>query len=103
MVGYRMPRPKQFAPDRVLARVMELDGAKGEAAASMAVIVEVSGIGQHSIYNEFGGKRDLYLKALDLFASKDGAVLMPILEEKGRVRDFLRRTFDEVVDLAMKD
>ncbi|WP_018656308.1 TetR/AcrR family transcriptional regulator [Actinomadura flavalba] len=62
-----MARTKEFDPDAVLHRAMELFWARGYEATTMADLVEHLGIGRASIYATFGGKRDLYLKAYDRY------------------------------------
>ncbi|MEW2358350.1 TetR family transcriptional regulator [Spirillospora sp. NPDC029432] len=71
-----MARTKEFDPDAVLRRAMDLFRERGCENTSMADLVEHLGIGRASIYATFGGKRDLYLKALARYREiTDGAVL----------------------------
>lgn len=62
-----MARPKEFDPDVVLDRALELFWERGYDATSMADLVEHLGIGRASLYATFGSKHDLYLKALDRY------------------------------------
>lgn len=62
-----MARTKEFDPDAVLQRAVELFWRKGYAATSMADLVEHLGIARASIYGTFGGKRALYLKAYERY------------------------------------
>ncbi len=98
-----MARPKEFDPDDVLARVMDQFWVHGYDATSMDDLVRAAGIGRQSLYDTFGGKRQLYLAALDRFASQDGAALLEILARSAPIRDVLRAMFDTLVDISVKD
>lgn len=62
-----MARTKEFDPDAVLQRALELFWRRGYEATSMADLVQHLGIGRASIYATFGNKHELYLKALDRY------------------------------------
>ncbi|PSR18913.1 TetR/AcrR family transcriptional regulator [filamentous cyanobacterium CCP3] len=59
---------KQFDPEIALAGAMEVFWARGYEAASLAELLEHMGIGKKSLYDTFGNKRSLFLKALDHYA-----------------------------------
>jgi TetR/AcrR family transcriptional regulator, transcriptional repressor for nem operon len=60
-------RTKEFDPDAALQDALELFWERGYEATSMADLVEHLGVARASIYATFGGKRELYLKALDRY------------------------------------
>lgn len=62
-----MSRTKEFDPDAVLQRALELFWERGYEATSMADLVEHLGIARASIYATFGDKHSLYLRALDRY------------------------------------
>lgn len=71
-----MARTKEFDPDAVLDRALDLFWRRGYEATSMADLVEALGIARASIYGTFGGKHDLYLAALGRYQrARDGQVL----------------------------
>ncbi len=71
-----MARTKEFDPDAVLQKALELFWERGYEATSIADLVEHLGIARASIYATFGGKHDLYLKAFDHYAqSRDSAIV----------------------------
>jgi TetR/AcrR family transcriptional regulator, transcriptional repressor for nem operon len=98
-----MARPKEFDPDIVLDQVMDLFWERGYEGASMDDIVRASGIGRQSLYNEFGGKREIYLAALDRFAATDGGALFPLIERDGPIRKVLRELLENVIDVTIED
>ncbi|RDI66173.1 TetR/AcrR family transcriptional regulator [Nocardia pseudobrasiliensis] len=66
-----MGRAKEFDPDVALRAAMELFWRKGYEATSIQDLVEHLGLGKGSIYGAFGGKRELFLKAVERY-SADG-------------------------------
>ncbi len=72
-----MARTKEFDPDAALQSALELFWRRGYEATSMADLVEALGIGRASIYATFGNKHDLYLKALERYASSNGPSCSP--------------------------
>ncbi len=59
-----MPWEKQFDVDDALTRAMEVFWSKGYEAASMQDLLVHMGINRGSLYDTFGNKRRLFLKAL---------------------------------------
>lgn len=59
---------KQFDPDVALIKAMEVFWAHGYEAASLSELLKQMGIGKKSLYDTFGNKRSLFLKALAHYA-----------------------------------
>ena len=59
---------KQFDPEVALDKAMQLFWAKGYAATGVAELLETMEIGRKSLYDTFGNKRALYIKALDRYS-----------------------------------
>ncbi|MGW5650056.1 TetR/AcrR family transcriptional regulator [Streptomyces humi] len=94
-----MARTKEFDPDAALLSALELFWRRGYEATSVADLVEHLGIGRASLYATFGGKRDLYLKALDRYQRDRLPPLLRGLSLPGpalpAVRALVRRYADE--------
>jgi len=73
-----MPRPKSFDPNTVLTKAMGVFWQKGYDAASISELTAAMGINRFSLYDTFGDKHELYLKALD---SYDQQFVEPMLEK----------------------
>jgi TetR/AcrR family transcriptional regulator, transcriptional repressor for nem operon len=58
---------KQFDPEVALAKAMEVFWARGYEAASLSELLAHMGIGKKSLYDTFGNKRSLFLKALEYY------------------------------------
>jgi TetR/AcrR family transcriptional repressor of nem operon len=75
---------KQFDPDDALEKAMQLFWAKGYAATGLNELLEVMGIGRKSLYDTFGNKRALYIKALDRYSQTVVRDLIRALNDPGR-------------------
>jgi TetR/AcrR family transcriptional repressor of nem operon len=62
-----MARPKAFSEAEALTAAMAVFWAKGYEATSTTDLVEGMGIGRQSLYDTFGDKHALYLKALEAY------------------------------------
>ncbi|WP_324191242.1 TetR/AcrR family transcriptional regulator [Nocardia cyriacigeorgica] len=60
-------RTKEFDPDVALRAAMELFWRRGYEATSMQDLVDHLGLGRGSIYGTFGGKRELFLRAVERY------------------------------------
>ncbi|MGW5262703.1 TetR/AcrR family transcriptional regulator [Microbispora sp. NPDC004025] len=94
-----MARTKEFDPDVVLERALDLFWRRGYEATSMADLVEHLGIGRASLYATFGGKHDLYLKALERYVQTRDPNLVELLSQPGPALPAVRA----VVELYAED
>lgn len=78
-----MARTKEFDPEVALRAALELFWERGYEATSMADLVEHMGVARASIYATFGGKRALYLKALDRYGELADPGLLAGLSQPG--------------------
>ncbi|MFE7117399.1 TetR/AcrR family transcriptional regulator [Streptomyces sp. NPDC057654] len=94
-----MARTKEFDPDAALQSAVELFWLRGYEATSMADLVEHLGVARASIYATFGGKRELYLKALERYGEQKTPPLIEELSQPGpalpAVRALVWRYADE--------
>jgi TetR/AcrR family transcriptional regulator, transcriptional repressor for nem operon len=59
-----MGRPREFDMDKVLAAAGDIFWARGYEATSTRALTECTGLTAASLYNAFGDKRGVYLRAL---------------------------------------
>ncbi|WP_207836636.1 TetR/AcrR family transcriptional regulator [Williamsia soli] len=64
-----MARPRKFSEDQVIASAGEVFAQNGYAGTTMDDLIKATGLGKQSLYNTFGGKRELFLRALSASAS----------------------------------
>lgn len=88
-----MGRPKEFDPDRSVAEAMDVVWAQGHSATSPQQSADRLRIGKGSLYNAFGGKRQLFDLALRHYLDLRVEGLRYWLEgtgpAKGRLREAL--------------
>ena len=82
---------KQFDPDQALESAMELFRAKGYAATGMAELQAQMGIGRKSLYDTFGNKRQLFIKALQRYADQVTKEINIELNKEGSPLENIRR------------
>ena len=64
-----MARPKEFDQEKVLRKAIRLFSQQGFAATSTDDLMRVMDIGRQSMYDTFGDKRALFLKALKMYVA----------------------------------
>ena len=82
---------KQFDPRVALEKAMELFWEKGYAATGVAELQERMGIGRKSLYDTFGNKRQLFIKALQLYSDSVVHRLFGELDKDGSPLGNVRR------------
>jgi TetR/AcrR family transcriptional repressor of nem operon len=91
-----MGRPKSFDESAVLEQAVELFRARGYDGTSLADLESHLGIGRQSLYNTFGDKQALFLKALDHYRSTMGETMVERLSAPDAgletIREFFRIT-----------
>lgn len=98
-----MARTKEFDPDAVLVKALELFWERGYEATSMADLVGHLGIARASIYATFGGKHDLYLKALDLYLRTRDPDVVDVLSQPGPALPAVQALIRAYADQSVHD
>ena len=78
-----MARPKEFDQEKALRKAIHLFSQQGFAATSTDDLMRVMGIGRQSMYDTFGDKRALFLKALELYVTEGIQAIITELEKPG--------------------
>lgn len=86
-----MARPKTFDDDSVLDRALQLFRQRGYEGTSMADLEAHLQLGRQSLYNTFGDKQALYLKALERYQRQTSDTLVAVLDTPDAGLDALRR------------
>jgi TetR/AcrR family transcriptional repressor of nem operon len=90
-----MPRPKSFDEDAVLDQAVQLFREHGYEGTSLADLEMRLGLGRQSLYNTFGDKQSLFLKALERYQRAVMAKVLAHLDAVG-VRGFFKATVDSL-------
>jgi len=98
-----MPRTKEFDPEEVLEAAMELFWENGFEATSAQDLVDRTGLNRSSLYNTFGSKQELYLRALDHYRQQDADAFDRLLDQFDSARDALRYLLEDAMPTTEED
>jgi TetR/AcrR family transcriptional repressor of nem operon len=82
-----MARFKEFDPERALDKAMYLFWLSGYENTSLEALMREMGIAKQSLYDTFGDKRSLYLKALAHYRNQMNGQMQKMLKEIPSVKD----------------
>ena len=97
-----MPWEKSFDEEAALEKAMLVFWEKGFEPASIADLIEGTGINRGSLYNAFGGKQKLFVKALKKYDRyrQDTLARLEALDDPKKA---ITALFDDVVTKAVTD
>lgn len=98
-----MARPREFDEDRVVTAAMETFWRHGYEGTSTRALCDSTGLGPSSLYNTFGGKRQLYLRALRRYYETSTAEQIEILRGDGPAKERLRDMMIHAVDADLDE
>ncbi|GGO39745.1 TetR/AcrR family transcriptional regulator [Streptomyces lasiicapitis] len=98
-----MARPRQFDEDRVITAAMDTFWRHGYEGTSTRDLCDSTGLGPSSLYNTFGGKRELYLRTLERYYETVTAEQIARLNEPGSAKERLRAMMLHSLDSDLDD
>ena len=98
-----MPRETAFDEATILARARDLFWEKGYTATSIQDLEGALGIRRSSIYNTFGGKRQLYDRTLAQYQDENLSRLRSALQDSPDLRQSLIELFTQAATLVHPD
>jgi TetR/AcrR family transcriptional repressor of nem operon len=98
-----MPRTKEFDPEAVLEEAMELFWENGFEATSAQDLVDRTGLNRSSLYNTFGSKQELYLRALDHYRQQDADAFDRLFDQFDSARGALRHLLEDATPSDERD
>jgi TetR/AcrR family transcriptional regulator, transcriptional repressor for nem operon len=101
-----MARPKEFDQEKALHRAISVFSQKGFAATSTDDLMQAMDLGRQSMYDTFGDKRALFLKALEVYVAESIGAINVELQTPGSPLAAVRRAlvhFAERKDLSSTD
>ncbi|OIB00995.1 TetR family transcriptional regulator [Paenibacillus sp. LC231] len=93
-----MARSKEFEENEVLDKAMRLFWEQGYEKTSMTELVEHMGIHRRSLYDTFGDKHNLFLKAMDRFDDKISAALAGGVKRSKTASEALQFIFSFMIE-----
>ena len=98
-----MPWEKTFDEDDAIAKAMKVFWEKGYEPASIADLIAGTGITRGSLYNAFGGKEQLFVKALLKYDQDNRRAFLAELEAMDDPRRAIAAAFDGIVAETLAD
>jgi len=98
-----MPRVKLFDKDDVLKKAMLLFWDKGYHATSIQDLVTALGINRGSLYDTFGGKKNLFEQALALYCNHNIKITREFLQSEESVKLAIKKLFQVFIDDSVED
>jgi AcrR family transcriptional regulator len=101
-----MARPREFDQERALHRAISIFSQKGLAATSTDDLMRAMDVGRQSMYDTFGHKRALFLKALEVYVTEKVRSINVEFQTPGSPLASIRRAlvhFAERRDLSSTD
>jgi AcrR family transcriptional regulator len=96
-------RPRSYDPEAVLDCAAQVFWAHGFTATSLDELSAAMGMGRPSMYNAFGDKEALFLRALERFRDTIGSAPLRALRAQVAIREGLAAFFGEIVDYTTAD
>ena len=85
-----MARPKEFDQEKALRKAVRLYSQKGFAATSTDELMRVMDLGRQSMYDTFGDKRTLFLRALEMYVTESVQSIAVELKRHGSALSAVR-------------
>jgi TetR/AcrR family transcriptional repressor of nem operon len=98
-----MARSKEFEESAVLEKAMRLFWEQGYEKTSMTDLVEHMGIHRRSLYDTFGDKHTLFLKAMDRYGDKIANALVNGIKTSKTAAEALQFIFDYMIRLEVEE
>ncbi len=98
-----MPWEKSFDEDLALEKAMQVFWSRGFGSASMAELIAKTGVNRGSLYNAFGGKQPLFVRALLKYDRDRRKALLSELEALDDPRRAICNFFDNIIANTLDD
>src|ERR1700751_2593303 len=98
-----MARTKEFNPEKSLDAAVEVFWQQGYEHTSLDALMEKMGIARQSLYDTFGDKRALYLKALERYRDRNHAYLRNVFEGDRSLKKGFSRIFTDLIEESRKE
>jgi TetR/AcrR family transcriptional regulator, transcriptional repressor for nem operon len=98
-----MARTKEFNPDKSLDAAIEVFWESGYERASLDALMDKMGVARQGLYDTFGDKRALYLKALERYRERHQGYFREILDGDRSVKKGFTRIFSDLVEESRRE
>ncbi|TDF38523.1 TetR/AcrR family transcriptional regulator [Alteromonadaceae bacterium M269] len=98
-----MPWEKSFDEDVIVDRAMQVFWEKGYNGSSITDLTDATQINRGSLYNAFGDKLNLFIRALTKYDKENRRAILTDLEALNSPRDAFRGLFDAIIEETIQD
>jgi len=98
-----MARTKDFDEQEVLNKAVDLFWLKGYNGTSMQDLVEGLGISRSSLYDTYGDKHSLFIKALERYQGTASVKVCEIINEKSSAKASIRQILEFITSELLND
>ncbi len=98
-----MPWEKSFIEDEAVGKAMELFWEKGYEPASISDLIEATGVNRGSLYNAFGGKQQLFVRAIRKYECDNSQKAISQLEALDSPVQAIHQLFGAIIEETIED
>ncbi len=98
-----MPRVKLFNEEKVLQKAMLIFWENGYYNTSIQDLVTGLGINRASLYDTYGGKKEIFVSALEVYLQNGRESLEMILKTKNGAEENIRQLFESIIEQDYND
>jgi TetR/AcrR family transcriptional regulator, transcriptional repressor for nem operon len=98
-----MSRPKEFIPDEVLDKALQVFWHKGYEATSIEDLLTAMNLNRGSLYDTFGDKHQLFLKVIDRYCHGFVGEKFALLDQPGPALPTLRLFIRGMIEGGLAD
>lgn len=98
-----MARTKDFDENEVLQKAVCIFWDKGYNGTSMQDLVDGLGLSRSSLYDTFGDKHQLYLKALEQYQADYGKQLCTLIQSAPSAKEAIKQLLELIVNDLLSD
>ncbi len=95
-----MPRHKLFDEKEVLEKAIYIFWEKGYNKTSMQDLVSALGVHRGSLYDTFGGKKQLFMKAFTSYIESNNSFMVQFLDKQKSVKEGLLNFFEAPIEAS---
>ena len=85
-------RPLEYDPDKALDAAMHLFWSQGYEATSLSDLLNAMGLSKSSLYQGFGGKKELFMRCINRYCDNYAGLFLDLLNKAGSGRSFIEET-----------
>lgn len=103
LVNAGMARTKDFDEIAVLQKAVELFWCKGYNGASAQDLVDHLGISRSSLYDTFGDKKTLFIRALEHYRKEMSGAMVDMINQSTDIEQTITQIFERAVNDSIHD